>query len=91
MSEGKSGGWNGGAAVVPARGAGYEQTALDSRAATLLSLALRWRVERARSRLRAAEARAWEERGRLVNKILSVAERQRSGMAAELHDGPSRP
>jgi signal transduction histidine kinase len=88
VSEGKSGGWNGGAAVVPARGAGYEQTALDSRAATLLSLALRWRVERARSRLRAAEARAWEERGRLVNKILSVAERQRSGMAAELHDGP---
>jgi signal transduction histidine kinase len=57
-------------------------------AATLLSLALLWRVERARSRLRAAEARAWEERGRLVNKILTVAERQRSGMAAELHDGP---
>jgi hypothetical protein len=57
-------------------------------AATLLSLAPLWRVERARSRLRAAEARAWEERGRLVNKILTVAERQRSGMAAELHDGP---
>ena len=57
-------------------------------AATLLSLALLWRVERGRSRLRAAEAKAWEERSRLVNKILSVAERQRSGMAAELHDGP---
>jgi signal transduction histidine kinase len=57
-------------------------------AATLLSLALLWRVERAGSRLRAAEAKAWEERSRLVNKILSVAERQRSGMAAELHDGP---
>ncbi len=37
---------------------------------------------------RAAEASAAEERSRLVNKILSVAERQRSGMAAELHDGP---
>jgi signal transduction histidine kinase len=57
-------------------------------AATLLSLFLLWRVERARSRQRAAEQRAQEERGRLVNKILSVAERQRSGMAAELHDGP---
>jgi signal transduction histidine kinase len=57
-------------------------------AATLLSLALLWRVERGRSRLQAAEAKAWEERSRLVNKILSVAERQRSGMAAELHDGP---
>jgi signal transduction histidine kinase len=57
-------------------------------AATLLSLVLLWRVERARSRQRAAERRAQEERGRLVNKILSVAERQRSGMAAELHDGP---
>ena len=29
-----------------------------------------------------------EDRSRLVNKILSVTERQRSGMAAELHDGP---
>jgi signal transduction histidine kinase len=57
-------------------------------AATLLSLVLLWRVERARSRQRAAEQRAQEERARLVNKILSVAERQRSGMAAELHDGP---
>jgi signal transduction histidine kinase len=57
-------------------------------AATLLSLVLLWRVERARSRQRAAEARAQEDRARLVNKILSVAERQRSGMAAELHDGP---
>ena len=57
-------------------------------AATLLSLVLLWRVERARSRQRAAEQRAQEERARLVTKILSVAERQRSGMAAELHDGP---
>jgi signal transduction histidine kinase len=57
-------------------------------AATLLSLVLLWRVERARSRQRAVEARAQEDRGRLVNKILTVAERQRSGMAAELHDGP---
>ncbi|MET0477779.1 MAG: sensor histidine kinase [Actinomycetota bacterium] len=61
-------------------------------AATLLSLVLSlvllWRVERARSRQRAVEARAQEDRGRLVNKILTVAERQRSGMAAELHDGP---
>jgi signal transduction histidine kinase len=53
-------------------------------AATLLSLFLLWRVERARSRQRAAEQRAQEERGRLVNKILSMAERQRSGMAAEV-------
>jgi signal transduction histidine kinase len=57
-------------------------------AAMLLSVVLLWRVERARSRQRAAEARAQEDRSRLVNKILSVAERQRSGMAAELHDGP---
>jgi signal transduction histidine kinase len=57
-------------------------------ATTLLSLVLLWRVERARARQRAAEARARDERGRLVNKILSVAERQRAGMAAELHDGP---
>jgi signal transduction histidine kinase len=57
-------------------------------AATLLSLVLLWRVERARSRQRAVEAKAQEDRGRLVNKILTVAERQRSGMAAELHDGP---
>ena len=57
-------------------------------AATLLSLVLLWRVEWARSRQRAVEARAQEDRGRLVNKILTVAERQRSGMAAELHDGP---
>ena len=57
-------------------------------AATLLSLVLLWRVERARSRQRAVEAKAQEDRSRLVNKILTVAERQRSGMAAELHDGP---
>jgi signal transduction histidine kinase len=56
--------------------------------ATLLCLVLLWRVERARARQRDAEARAQEERSRLVNKILSVAERQRSSMAAELHDGP---
>jgi len=57
-------------------------------AAMGLCVVLLWRVERARARQRAAEARAGEERSRLVNKILSVAERQRSGMAAELHDGP---
>jgi signal transduction histidine kinase len=57
-------------------------------AAMALCVALLWRVERVRARQRAAEARAGEERGRLVNKILSVAERQRSGVAAELHDGP---
>jgi two-component system NarL family sensor kinase len=57
-------------------------------AAMALCVVLLWRVERARARQHAAEARAREERGRLVNKILSVAERQRSGMAAELHDGP---
>jgi signal transduction histidine kinase len=56
--------------------------------AAVLSLVLLWRVERARARQRAAEDRAREERSRLVNKILSVAERQRAGMAAELHDGP---
>jgi signal transduction histidine kinase len=59
-----------------------------SGAAMALCVVLLWRVERARARERAAEARAREERGRLVNKILSVVERQRSGMAAELHDGP---
>jgi signal transduction histidine kinase len=57
-------------------------------AAMLLSLVLLSRVERARMRERSAERKAQEERGRLVNKILSIAERQRSGMAAELHDGP---
>jgi signal transduction histidine kinase len=57
-------------------------------AAMLLSLVLLWRVERARSRQRAAEARAREERARLLNKILTATERQRSAMAAELHDGP---
>jgi signal transduction histidine kinase len=57
-------------------------------AATLLSLVLLWRVERARSRQRSAEEKARKDRSRLVNKILSVTERQRSGMAAELHDGP---
>lgn len=57
-------------------------------AATLLSLVLLWRVERARSRQRAVEEKARKDRSRLVNKILSVTERQRSGMAAELHDGP---
>jgi signal transduction histidine kinase len=56
--------------------------------AMALCVILLWRVERARARQRAVEARAGEERSRLVNKILSVAERQRSGMAAELHDGP---
>jgi signal transduction histidine kinase len=57
-------------------------------AATLLSLVLLWRVERARARQRAVEEKARKDRSRLVNKILSVTERQRSGMAAELHDGP---
>jgi signal transduction histidine kinase len=56
--------------------------------AMLLSLVLLSRVERARHRQDAAERKVREERARLVNKILSVAERQRSGMAAELHDGP---
>jgi signal transduction histidine kinase len=56
--------------------------------AMALCVILLWRVERAQARQRAAEARAGEERSRLVNKILSVAERQRSGIAAELHDGP---
>jgi signal transduction histidine kinase len=56
--------------------------------ASLLCLVLLWRVERTRGRQRAAERRAQEERSRLVNKILSVAEQQRSAMAAELHDGP---
>jgi signal transduction histidine kinase len=56
--------------------------------AMLLSLVLLSRVERARHRQDAAEQKVREERARLVNKILSVAERQRSGMAAELHDGP---
>jgi signal transduction histidine kinase len=45
-------------------------------------------VERARSRQRAAEARARDERARLINKILTATERQRSAMAAELLDGP---
>ncbi|HYN16994.1 MAG TPA: sensor histidine kinase, partial [Actinomycetes bacterium] len=57
-------------------------------AATLLSLVLLWRVERARSRQRSVEEKARKDRSRLVNKILSVTERHRSGMAAELHDGP---
>jgi signal transduction histidine kinase len=57
-------------------------------AAMLLSLVLLSRVERARHRQAAAERKVQEERARLVNKILSVAERQRSGMAVELHDGP---
>jgi signal transduction histidine kinase len=57
-------------------------------AAMALCVVLLWRVERARARQLAAEASAAEERSRLVNKILSVGERQRSGMAAELHDGP---
>jgi len=57
-------------------------------AATLLSLVLLWRVERARSRQRSVEEKARTDRSRLVNKILSVTERQRSGMAVELHDGP---
>ena len=56
-------------------------------AAVLLALVLLWRVERARSRQRAVEEKARKERRRLVNKILSVTERQRSGMAVELHDG----
>ena len=47
-----------------------------------------WRARGRMRRQRAADNRAREERSRLVNKILSVAERQRSGMAAELHDGP---
>jgi signal transduction histidine kinase len=56
--------------------------------ALLLCLVLLWRIERARARQRVAETRAREERARLINKILTATERQRSAMAAELHDGP---
>jgi signal transduction histidine kinase len=45
-------------------------------------------VERARARQRAIEASGQEERARLVNKVLTVAEQQRAHLAAELHDGP---
>jgi signal transduction histidine kinase len=76
------------AAASAAQGRSKAGTLAVVVAATLLSLFLLWRVERARSRQHAAEARAREERGRLVNKILTVAEQQRSSMAAELHDGP---
>jgi signal transduction histidine kinase len=76
------------AAAAAAQGRSMAGTLAVVVVATLLSLVLLWRVERARSRQRAAEARAQEDRARLVNKILSVAERQRSGIAAELHDGP---
>jgi signal transduction histidine kinase len=76
------------AAAAAAQGRSMAGTLAVVVAATLLSLVLLWRVERARSRQRAAEARAQEDRARLVNKILSVAERQRSSIAAELHDGP---
>ena len=76
------------AAAGAAQGRSKAGTLAVAVAATLLCLVLLWRMERARARQRAAEVRAQEDRSRLVNKILSVAERQRSGMAAELHDGP---
>jgi two-component system sensor histidine kinase UhpB len=57
-------------------------------AATALALLLLWRVERARARQRAVEASSQQERARLVNKVLTVAEQQRTHLAAELHDGP---
>lgn len=57
-------------------------------AATALVLLLLWRVDRARTRQRALEASAQEERARLVHKVLTVAEQQRTHLAAELHDGP---
>jgi two-component system NarL family sensor kinase len=56
--------------------------------ATVLALLLLWRVERARARQRAVEASSQRERARLVNKVLTVAEQQRTHLAAELHDGP---
>jgi signal transduction histidine kinase len=56
--------------------------------ATILALLLLWRVERARARQRAVEASSQQERARLVNKVLTVAEQQRTHLAAELHDGP---
>ena len=56
--------------------------------ATVLALLLLWRVERARARQRAVEASSQQERARLVNKVLTVAEQQRTHLAAELHDGP---
>jgi signal transduction histidine kinase len=56
--------------------------------ATVLALLLLWRVERARARQRAVEASSQQERARLVNKVVTVAEQQRTHLAAELHDGP---
>lgn len=56
--------------------------------ATFLTLMLLLQIERAKARQRAAEARAQQERARLVHKVLTVAEQQRSQLAAELHDGP---
>jgi signal transduction histidine kinase len=56
--------------------------------ASALALLLLWRVERARARQRAVEASSRQERARLVNKVLTVAEQQRTHLAAELHDGP---
>jgi signal transduction histidine kinase len=76
------------AAAGAAQGRSRAETLAVAVAATLLCLVLLWRMERGRARQRAAEVRAQEDRSRLVNKILSMAERQRSGMAAELHDGP---
>jgi signal transduction histidine kinase len=76
------------AAASAAQGRSKAGTLAVAVAATLLCLVLLWRMERGRARQRAAEVRAQVDRSRLVNKILSVAERQRSSMAAELHDGP---
>ncbi len=56
--------------------------------ATMLTLVLLLQIERAKARQRAAEARVQQERARLVHKVLTAAEQQRAGLAAELHDGP---
>jgi signal transduction histidine kinase len=56
--------------------------------ATVLALLLLWLVERGRTRQRAVEASGQQERARLVNRVLTVAEQQRSQLASELHEGP---
>jgi signal transduction histidine kinase len=56
--------------------------------ATMLTLVLLLQIDWAKARQRAAEARVRQERARLVHKVLTAAEQQRAGLAAELHDGP---
>jgi signal transduction histidine kinase len=88
-------------AAATAKAAADWQAALDTKLSLLAAgdLVAANRADRAQidpsfqrlaDQLRTTSAayHAGEERSRLVNKILSVAERQRSGMAAELHDGP---